>query len=224
MIWVVGDIHNDYASFKQLINIIEERDKEYSLYLLGDIFDRSDYGDVAKPLELYFAILDLNERQKRICCLRGNHEKLLSEYINLFYGTPEKKRGKLGKYRYNTFGLLNSRLTEWDLLELANTISKWSIQEEVCVNGINYLLAHARTSNPEIQEQDEYYLSGGYNLETFFKEGVDGYISIVGHTPTKNGDVWVNEKKNVIMLDTGCGFRSGKLSCICIDTGEVYQV
>lgn len=221
MIWVVGDIHNDYASFKQLINIIEEKDKEYFLYLLGDIFDRSY--EEARPLELYFSILDLIEKEKLVA-LKGNHEQLLLEYISNYFATPEKSRSKLEKYFYNTFNLLMKRLTEVDMLELADTISKWSIQEEVCVNGINYLLAHARTSNPEIQEQDEYYLSGGNNLETFFKEGVDGYISIVGHTPTKNGDVWVNEKKNVIMLDTGCGFRSGKLSCICIDTGEVYQV
>lgn len=58
-----------------------------------------------------------------------------------------------------------------------------------------------------------------------------------GHTPTENviwkhgnnvyldeykNSIWRNEKKNVYLLDCGSGFRSGRLACYCIETGERY--
>lgn len=56
-----------------------------------------------------------------------------------------------------------------------------------------------------------------------------------GHTPTGNltsrkdlyldeakESIWCNERKNVYLLDCGCGFSTGKLACLCIETGERY--
>ena len=34
--------------------------------------------------------------------------------------------------------------------------------------------------------------------------------------------IWCNERKNVYLLDCGCGFSTGKLACLCIETGERY--
>ena len=83
--------------------------------------------------------------------------------------------------------------------------------------------------------KDEYYLEGNYNLDSFIFEGIEGYISMCGHTPTGNltsrkdlyldeakESIWCNERKNVYLLDCGCGFSTGKLACLCIETGERY--
>lgn len=87
------------------------------------------------------------------------------------------------------------------------------------------------------QEKRDYYLMGNYKLDAFFLEGVEGYISMCGHTPTDNviwktgnhtyldeykNSIWRNEKENVYLLDCGSGFKSGRLACLCIETGERY--
>lgn len=63
-----------------------------------------------------------------------------------------------------------------------------------------------------------------------------GVISMCGHTPTENvlwsrnknmyldeykNSIWRNERENVYLLDCGCGFKSGRLACICLETGEI---
>ena len=42
MHYVVSDIHNDYQKFCELLKMIEFS-KEDKLFILGDLFDRSDY-------------------------------------------------------------------------------------------------------------------------------------------------------------------------------------
>lgn len=34
--------------------------------------------------------------------------------------------------------------------------------------------------------------------------------------------IWKNEKGNVYLLDCGSGFASGRLACMCIETGERF--
>ena len=62
--------------------------------------------------------------------------------------------------------------------------------------------------------------------------------SVCGHTITdtirrwvgeenrpKNPEVWVNKKGNVYMMDCGCGmYDRCKLSCLCLETKEIYYV
>ena len=120
---------------------------------------------------------------------------------------------------------------------LADKILELPLQKELDIEGEKYLFAHAMTSNVNVLQKRDYYLMGNYELEVFFLEGIDGYISMCGHTPTENviwthgnnvyldkykNSIWRNEKRNVYLLDCGSGFRSGRLACYCIETGERY--
>lgn len=72
-------------------------------------------------------------------------------------------------------------------------------------------------------------------MDHFFLDGIEGNISICGHTPTGNiiwktggmhldeykNSIWVNEK-NVFLLDCGSGFSGGRLACMCLETGERF--
>lgn len=93
------------------------------------------------------------------------------------------------------------------------------------------------TSHPGIPESLGYYLMGTAELEPFFLEGIEGFISFVGHTPSSNviwkkgnhkyldedkNSIWRNEKENVYLLDCGSGFKSGRLACFCIETQERF--
>lgn len=124
-------------------------------------------------------------------------------------------------YSYNTFELMKERLTEADMISLADKIHKLPLQKELIIDGNKYLFAHAMTSYPNVYRKRDYYMMGNCLLDTFFHEGIDGYISFVGHTPTGN-IVWSNLKKNVYLMDCGCGFENGRLACMCIETGKRY--
>ena len=110
MHYVTSDIHNDNQKLQELLKVLNLKDDD-KLFLLGDLFDRSNHNP--DPVGVYFAILALEDKCQVI---RGNHEQELAEYIASYYQTPEKKRIKLEPYPYNTFELLKafnpSRYTE----------------------------------------------------------------------------------------------------------------
>lgn len=216
MHYVTSDIHNDGEKFKALLEKLELQQKD-KLYILGDLFDRSNYNP--DPVGVYLSILSLGDKCQVI---RGNHEQELAQYIASYYQTPEKKRAKLESYPYGTFKLLEERLTPVDIQNIAKWIETLPVQVELEVNGINYLLAHAMTTKPTMKYEDRVYLQGSEDFQYFLMNGVEGYISICGHSNPEDSDIWRNSKGNVIICDCGCGFRSGKLGCLCLETGEEF--
>lgn len=217
MHYVTSDIHNDNQKLQELLCALNLKDND-KLFVLGDLFDRSDYN--ADPVGVYFTILALGDKCQVI---KGNHEQELAEYIERYYQTPERKRAKLEPYTYNTFKLLETRLTPVDIQNMAKWIKDLPLQEELEVNGTKYLLAHAMTTKPNMKYEEKVYLQGSVPFQNFLTNGVEGYISICGHSNPEGTDIWRNSKGNVIICDCGCGFHSGRLGCLCLETGgEIY--
>ena len=211
MHYVIGDIHNDLKKLKQILKQINIT-KDDELIVLGDVFDRG--GGNADPFGVYCALAGL---QGKCSWIRGNHDDWLANYTYEYFNTSEKKRHKLAPYGYNSFELLRQRITEVDMLNIADLIKRLPLQKELEVDGKKYLFAHAMTSDPEVREEDR-------------------YISMCGHTPTDSivwkkdrryldepgTSIWANDRRNVYLLDCGCGFGSGKLACICLETKERF--
>ena len=201
--------------------------------MLGDLFDRGGFD--ANPVNVYFTLLGILGKWTWI---RGNHDQWLAEYIRKYYSCSERKRAKLPAYSYNSFALMSQRLTEVDMLQLAELIDSLPLQKELEIDGRKYLFAHAMTSPVGVSQDRDYYLMGTKDLEKFFLEGIDGAVSMCGHTPVANVEqevynlesfseplqksIWHNEKENVYLLDCGCGFGGGRLACMCIETGVCY--
>ena len=64
------------------------------------------------------------------------------------------------------------------------------------------------------------YLTGIFSLEDTPTDNViwrDGT-----YLDEYKNSVWRNEKENVYLLDCGCGFKSGRLACICLESGQRY--
>lgn len=201
------------------------------IILLGDIFDRG--GAEQDPVGVYFRIRGLNTNVKWI---RGNHDHLLAKYIYTYYGTAPKKRSSVQPYRYNSFDLMNDRLTEADMLNLAEQIMALPLQIEIDIGSEKYLLAHAMTFDPLYGEQEEtMYLEGITEMQKYWQHGIKGYVSLIGHHDSgyqynnpygsylddKLNSIWVNEPENVYMMDCGCGLPNGRLACICLETREI---
>ena len=67
MHYVVSDIHNDYQKFCELLKMIEFS-KEDKLFILGDLFDRSDYNP--NPVDLDCKVMELGDN---CFIIRGKH-------------------------------------------------------------------------------------------------------------------------------------------------------
>lgn len=230
MHYVVGDIHNEREKLRDVLQQIQLESGD-ELILLGDVFDRGT-DDRADPVGVYFELCKIQGKCTWVC---GNHDRWLSEYIKDYYGQSERKQKKIPPYRYNSFGLMKARLTPVDMLDIAEIVSKLPLQIEREIGGKKYLFSHAMAFSPDAPAEEMDYLTGNENFEDFLLNGVHGFISICGHTPTGNiqltkgqymdanrNSIWRNEKKNVYMLDCGCGFGSGKLACICLETGKRF--
>lgn len=215
MHYVVADIHNNYERFTKLLKKIDFS-KGDKLYILGDIFDRSDYNP--QPLEVYYEILKLKDSCK---VLAGNHDYLLADYILAYYNTPEKKRKKIPEYRYNTFELLSNRLPVSDMLRLAANIYNWSFEEEIEVGKHIFLLAHAMTTKPGVICDKSVYM---YGDENFYKKGTEGYISVCGHYNPSGNLIWKNDIENVYLIDCGAGYKSGRLGCLRLEDFKEFYV
>lgn len=230
MHYVIGDIHNEVKKLNSILEQIQPGHDD-KVIVLGDLFDRG--GDEADPVGVYFTLAGL---QGKCIWIRGNHDQWLADYIEKYFSLSVRKRLKMGSYAYNSFELIKQRMTEIDMLDLADQIHNLPLQKEIEIDGKKFLLAHAMTSDPSLQKSKNYYLMGYWEREAFFLEGIDGYISLCGHTPTTNilwkkgggylgrdrHSIWRNNKENVYLLDCGCGFASGKLACMCLETGECF--
>ncbi|MEE1101319.1 MAG: metallophosphoesterase [Agathobacter sp.] len=230
MHYVIGDIHNEAKKLRSILNQINMGPQD-ELIVLGDIFDRG--GVQPNPVEVYFMLSEMGEK---CTWIRGNHDQWLADYIDEYFSKSEKKRRKMAPYSYNSFELMNERLTEFDMITIADLIHKLPLQRELIIDDKKYLFAHAMTSHPNVPRKRGYYLMGNCLLDTFFLEGVEGYISFVGHTPTGNvasinkslyldeylRSIWRNDKGNVYLMDCGCGFGSGRLACMCIETRKRF--
>ena len=214
--YVMSDLHNDVNRFEEMLKKIQFS-KQDMLYIVGDVFDRCNYDP--NPVDLYFRILELEDR---CSIIRGNHDQWIAQYIRRYYSLPERKRKKLEPYPYNTFQKMKERLTPADMMVLADYIMEWPLQLQLEINGKKYLLAHAMTSDPEDIQPDEYHLTGPEDM-SIFEDGIEGYISILGHNVT-DGRILKNKSGTVYEIDCGCGFRNGNLGCICLETEEEFYV
>ena len=123
--YVIGDIHNSLIKLDGILKQISPSYKD-NIILLGDLFDRG--AAEPDPVGVYFRICGLDAR---VTWIRGNHDQLLADYIYQYYGFPEKKRWSLRSYRYNSFDLMSKRLTEADMLNIADQIMKLPLQVEM---------------------------------------------------------------------------------------------
>lgn len=81
MHYVISDIHNDYQKFCELLKVIK-LSKEDKLFIVGDLFDRSDYNP--NPVDLYFKVMDLGDN---CFIIRGNHDEWLAALLAMKSGS-----------------------------------------------------------------------------------------------------------------------------------------
>ena len=215
-VYVVSDIHNDADGFKKLLKEINFAEDDH-LIINGDIFDRGD-----KPVELYFEILG----HPNIYIIQGNHDVWVAREILEKFADE-----KVGEYiSYNTVSIMEQRLTPVDMIGLAQWIQSKPYYMNLELDGTKYQIAHAQTYlTPErLWDKSKLYM-GDDHYEYFIRglEEHDKFISVVGHTPTENGRIWISESGRTIRTDCGAGYKCyncvGSLGAIRLnDMAEFY--
>lgn len=219
-IYVCSDLHGQYDIYKTILGQLKKDDK---LYILGDVIDRGPGG--IKILQ------DIMQHKDQIEFFAGNHELMMIQSLFL---QDERQRKNWTK---NNGGDITeeefNKLPKEDQENIRNFLMSSLVYKEIEVNGENIYLVHAKaaTERGKKQETVEEFLNQGRedelgaclwtrlgdkkdkNSNQFYSEkdiGKDGAYTIVGHTPTFEGKIEVND----YYADIDCGAAYSGNECL----------
>ena len=225
-ILAIGDIHGRFDRLSSLFNKINFDFEKDFLILLGDYVDRG-----TENLHCLQWAMKISELPNTVV-LRGNHEQMMLFYYLL--GTFESTI-----WLPNGGNKTKAEIDEWSksdpnfLKSALKFIYNRPLYHQMFVNGEEYIFCHAGL-NPGVplEQQDEESLL--WIREKFYNDYHGSANVIVGHTPTPYvGDVPNVEIKNpyypiklpnkITLLDTGSFLPNGKISCMDILSGQIWQ-
>lgn len=229
--YVISDIHGQYDMFIELLDKIKLKDAD-TLYILGDILDRGPH-----PIKTLKKIMEL----PNAICLVGNHEFMALECLEFLMKEitdisieelDDKMLDNLVTWQYNGSKTTIDEFCKLDAeakQDAIDFIKEFLVYEEVSVGDKEYILVHAGLGNYSTEKDMEDYslheliwVRADYNVRYF----EDAYV-ITGHTPTQTIENnqhpgYIYRKNNHIAIDCGACYPGGRLSALCLDTGEEY--
>lgn len=227
MVFVTTDIHGDQKRFHKLLDKICLHSED-TLYILGDVIDRREYG-----IALLFEIMAM----ENVKLLLGNHESMLLEYA---HNRRSSRLGRLWFSNHNEHTVQDFlTLDENEKYELTNYLKNLPLSMDIESSGKKYHLVHGFPSDDDFSK-----LWSRPTAETV--SPFDDRIVLIGHTPTcllTHSDLFDRERylrqlkrqkdhmriyygNGWIDIDCACGYRGvpSALACLCLDTMEEIYV
>ncbi|MCL2792270.1 MAG: metallophosphoesterase [Spirochaetaceae bacterium] len=230
MKYCCSDLHGYFDEFMKLLKKINFTSND-TMYILGDNIDRGP-----KPIELLKYIYE----HDNIISLLGNHEEFLLDYIDKDFDDKDtyswdKNNGKITRLAINKLHKNDPVLCR----SIADNMKTW----DSCLILETYILSHAGYNTRKIKNKPMTIESLSemthqefiWSREEFFKyKGVDDYITIFGHTPTRSirrvfnqkqsDNIWFCEKyEDKIGIDGAIAY-GGQINCINLDTMEIIII
>jgi serine/threonine protein phosphatase 1 len=230
--FVIGDVHARRSQLDALLNLIPFDEKEDTLVFLGDLVDRGE--DAPGVVEDVIALHKKNP--ERVICLRGNHEQMLLNCVELGHGlwftSAAGGFSTFEQYTNTPFNINNG-----DEYEAALKLISEKIPQEhldffrscpLFYEDDYALYVHAGLENGKHPKDcDETVLMWSRNTD-FFKN-YRGKPCIFGHTPTiflpflgRIGRHGIYISHNAIGIDTGHDGYS-PLTCLQLPDFYLYQ-
>ena len=212
----IGDIHGRYDRLSSVFNKINFSSKDF-LILLGDYVDRGN--ENLHCLQWAMRISKL----PNVVALRGNHEQMMLYYY-LLGGTEaaiwlpnggDKTKAELDRW-----------CNEEELNRALRFINDRPLYYKMTIGDEDYIFVHAGLKpNKPLEDQDEESLLW---IREEFYNGYRGSANVIcGHTPTpfieRNLYYPIRLWNKITLLDTGSFMRDGKISCIDILSGMIWQ-
>jgi serine/threonine protein phosphatase 1 len=216
-IFAISDIHGCYRTFYELVVRTIKLKKPDLLILMGDYIDRGD-----QTKEVIDFIIDLKNKGFDITTLKGNHEAMLLDSI------PDPEMYALwmmnnGATTLESFGIIEAGQMKKKYIDFFGSLEYY---RELG----NLLFVHAGF-NDYITDPFSDFESMLWESNPFYLNPLlQGKIIIHGHRPKHVDYVkkLINEKSNVIPIDTGCVYDKelgyGFLSALDINRMELISV
>lgn len=235
MKYVVSDIHGCYDKYRELLKVLALSGND-TLYILGDIIDRGSGG--------FRILLDMAEHSN-VVGLMGNHEAMAIEALPCLLKAKEQGERELSIFDMGKIELWfdnggRTSLTDYlrlnrnDAEKAMEYMRKLPLYKEVHSGGKDFVLVHGGLegffpSKPlaSYKRDEIIWYRPEKNTEYFS----DKY-TVFGHTPTQlidkrsenintpkicYGNKWAD-------IDCGCGYKNGRLGCLCLDSMEEIYV
>lgn len=221
-ILVFGDIHGEYDKFMGAWDRAQADPAVDELIFLGDYIDRGP-----NPRKVLDFLMGLPKG--RVHLLLGNHEKMFLEAAGkVEVWTDETPLG--GEFFYwfvNGGAVTFKQISEsWtDFQRYLDFLRNLPPCYERNINGKDYFFCHGGVKPGrklgEQEEQDLLWIREPYIF------GYKGEVTVVtGHTPVcyiEEDRYWPLVRENQIFMDTGSYMPKGKVSCMDLVSGEIWQ-
>ena len=221
-ILVFGDIHGEYEKFMGAWEGAKADPAVDELIFLGDYIDRGP--EAKKVLDFLMGLSG-----SRVHLLMGNHEKMCIGAANTVEeGDKEIKLGEEFLFWYinggsATFEQISKNLAEFRrYVDFMRTLP---LCYEKRLKGRDYFFCHGGVRpGRRLGEQEEQDLL--WIREPYISEYRGEVMVVTGHTPTcymEKGRYRPLVRENQIFMDTGSYMQEGKVSCMDLLSGEIWQ-
>lgn len=224
----IGDVHGMYEKLIKLMDKIRFNPDEDLLIFLGDYIDRGP--DPGRCLQYIFALQQ--QYPDVVVCLMGNHEVMMSSYFM-------QKRGSYNNLIVDYAGswLDNGGLETLKQLDEMDADTKeellqWVMNLPVKYQYQDYFFCHAGV-DPDVPLAVQNEFDMLWRRQQWWEQYKGEETLVVGHTPVQKVMKLTGKERrtpkplflanHVIMCDTGAYMSGGKLSCVEVLAGKVWQ-
>lgn len=224
----IGDVHGMYQKLIKLMDKIRFNPDEDLLIFLGDYIDRGP--DPGRCLQYIFALQQ--QYPDVVVCLMGNHEVMMSSYFM-------QKRGSYNNLIVDYAGswLDNGGLETLKQLDEMDADTKeellqWVMNLPVKYQYQDYFICHAGV-DPDVPLAVQNEFDMLWRRQQWWEQYKGEETLVVGHTPVQKVMKLTGKERrtskplfltnHVIMCDTGAYMSGGKLSCVDVLAGKVWQ-
>jgi serine/threonine protein phosphatase 1 len=210
-IFAIGDIHGCLKKLNQLMGRICIDNKNDTLVFIGDYIDRGESGP-----EVIDYVIRLKSEYEKVVCLMGNHEQMLSRYMEGLDEDLYLANG--GRVTLHSYGIIlsddiderKSKIPARHHAFFESLLPYYETEDYIFVHaGLKPgLLLKEQTLNDLLWIRHE-FISSEYNF---------GKIIVFGHTPLNKPLI----SKNMIGIDTGAVY-GGELTCVELPKINIYQ-
>lgn len=224
----VGDVHGMYEKLIKLMDKIRFNPEEDLLLFLGDYIDRGS--DPARCLQYIYTLQQ--QYPDVVVCLMGNHEVMMTSYFMQKHGSYNNLIVDYADSWLDNGGLDTLRQLDALAADAKEELLQWVMNLPVKYQYQDYFFCHAGVDpNVPLAVQNEFDML--WLRQQWWEQYNGEEIMVVGHTPVQIVVKYAGKERRtprplflpnrVIMCDTGAYMSGGKLSCVDVLTGKVWQ-
>lgn len=224
----IGDVHGMYQKLIKLMDKIRFNPDEDLLIFLGDYIDRGP--DPGRCLQYIFALQQ--QYPDVVVCLMGNHEVMMSSYFMQKRGSYNNLIVDYAGSWLDNGGLETlKQLNEMDA-DTKEELLQWVMNLPVKYQYQDYFFCHAGV-DPDVPLAVQNEFDMLWRRQQWWEQYKGEETLVVGHTPVQKVMKLTGKERrtpkplflanHVIMCDTGAYMSGGKLSCVDVLAGKVWQ-